>query len=481
MKKNAPTLEELVAVLPDETVRSFLLEAARNDPMLTQRIVLSGTPSTESVNLNAWKGKISERVRLIRKKMNFEYDWQYDGEYDEDVWDEDIDSLDDLLSKYVDMLLENGRSWEAFSLIKYTYEQIQHFPQSDEFCTGSQLADMITEKWHTVVMTASPKLQERMYESLMAMADPESVEKTECPALLEQLREPVLETLLTAFSDVGLMERTERLLKELLEEAEGTECAFWVNHLLSIMEQLNRSNEELDEIFDRFDYLESVLSVRIDRLIRTGQYEEAEKRLRECAEKARRAEENCENWQRQNAVDKTRRYIDRLLELFVLMGRSDDHRQLLKSYLLTYPQHNLNRFHEYKAAVPTPQWPDELSSLLDSATLSYVLPDLLIEEGLFRRLLDLLETTQYPESLFKYNSVLKQHYPEELRDVMLNYLRDAMPGANGRERYACLVGLLDDLRTYPDSEQAAQALADEWRIAFKRRSALREELKKKKF
>ena len=77
--------------------------------------------------------------------------------------------------------------------------------------------------------------------------------------------------------------------------------------------------------------------------------------------------------------------------------------------------------------------------------------------------------------------VLRQHFPEEVRDIWLSYLRTEMHSASTRSIYADLISRLKKLKSYPDGKALTQALADDWKQAYPKRSAMLDELKKAKF
>lgn len=86
----------------------------------------------------------------------------------------------------------------------------------------------------------------------------------------------------------------------------------------------------------------------------------------------------------------------------------------------------------------------------------------------------------FPRNI-KRTSLLKPYFAEEIRDVFLAYLRKEMKQAGNRETYVRLIQRLKKMMDYPDGEAMARTLADEWRITYKRKSALMEELKKAGF
>ena len=96
---------------------------------------------------------------------------------------------------------------------------------------------------------------------------------------------------------------------------------------------------------------------------------------------------------------------------------------------------------------------------------------------MYRELLNELETEPSLNGLMRYEAILKPHFPEEIRDVFFVYLRRQMSYSRSRNTYQNLVGLLKKMRSYPDGREMAQALADEWKRNYARRSAMLDELR----
>ena len=77
--------------------------------------------------------------------------------------------------------------------------------------------------------------------------------------------------------------------------------------------------------------------------------------------------------------------------------------------------------------------------------------------------------------------LLKPYFEEEIRDVFFAYLRARIEHSTGRGAYEELIKRLKKMKSYIDGETMARELAEEWKLVYKRRSALLDELKKAGF
>lgn len=490
MKKPEKTLEDLIAALPEATIRRFLLEAAQNDTQLADRITLAATPADEEPSLTGWKKEIGRRVRELEKSLRKigTGDYYDEEDYDRDVWDDDIDGLEACLSDYTRILSENGRFWEAYTLVEYAYSLIIKLDYDDGFDISYRLNEIISDQWSVIVRAASPEARCRIYEGLLSVSyendreAPWSRVTIKAVNALEHTDETAFRVIMNDFTDKELLERTERLIREILRErADKDSDGYWVKQLITILVKLNRSTEEIHALFTQYRELDSLKPMFINFCIDRQLYEEAEELLQECIAAAIRASRDETEWNSRGYWLSAENFTKRLISLYGLMGRTDDRKETLRTYLLTYCQTDLGTVLAFKETVDPAQWPEERERLLASDTLKNVRPAFMAEEGLFRRLLDLAEADPTLSMLTRYETLLKPHFPEEIRDVILNYLRGRAATACCREHYAQLAARLKSLRDYPDGEAAAQALAEEWRVQHKRRSAFMDELKKAGF
>ena len=174
-------------------------------------------------------------------------------------------------------------------------------------------------------------------------------------------------------------------------------------------------------------------------------------------------------------------YTVRLITLYEQKNDRERYIEELKNYIFHFSQRSLEYIQKLKSVLQEKEWQTILPMLLDASTVSSVRHELMAEEKLYRELLNELETEQSLFGLRQYEPLLKEHFPEEIRDVFFAYLRREMSYSRSRSTYEYLVACLKKMKGYPDGEEMAQALADEWKAAYKRRSAMLEELRRAGF
>ena len=72
----------------------------------------------------------------------------------------------------------------------------------------------------------------------------------------------------------------------------------------------------------------------------------------------------------------------------------------------------------------------------------------------------------------RYEKIMKEKFPEQVRDIYVAYLYREAKRANDRKRYRELMRYLKKLRKYPDGKEKAAEIAENWRSVYYRRSAM---------
>ena len=151
----------------------------------------------------------------------------------------------------------------------------------------------------------------------------------------------------------------------------------------------------------------------------------------------------------------------------------------LTDYILGHRQTDIAYILELKEVVSEEKWQELFEKIL---ALPYctgeVRYNMLANEKLYRRLMDELLAEGYIHWFERYENILKDHFPEETRDVFFGYVRIRMDGASTRNEYAELAKRLVKLCEYQGGEEMVSELVLEWRVKYKRRSAMLDELKR---
>ena len=98
-------------------------------------------------------------------------------------------------------------------------------------------------------------------------------------------------------------------------------------------------------------------------------------------------------------------------------------------------------------------------------------------EQLWDELMDAAEAADLIDTLREFATVLQPRFPERFADCFVRRLREKMEQRGTRGKYQSIMQDLKRLRSYPDCENLAIALAQEWRRQYPSRSAMLDELR----
>ena len=107
---------------------------------------------------------------------------------------------------------------------------------------------------------------------------------------------------------------------------------------------------------------------------------------------------------------------------------------------------------------------------------NYGQAQLLCEEKLYDRLWELLKNTDL-HTVLGYEDVLLPKYAAEILQKYSDYLNHAAVQASGRKAYQEWARLLKRMRKIDGGKDLSRQIVSEWRIRYKNRRAMMDELK----
>jgi hypothetical protein len=174
-------------------------------------------------------------------------------------------------------------------------------------------------------------------------------------------------------------------------------------------------------------------------------------------------------------------YSRELIDIYRRTRQMDAYKTELEYYVFTCAQNNLQFVKMLKEQCNEKEWIQYRDKILASRTAWSIKYAFLEDEELFDQLLEEIVNSGSVYSLDQYEKVLKKKYPEEVRDAYINYVRKCAQEVTDRKRYKELMRYLKKISKYPDGKKKAQHIAEEWKLVYKRRPAMMDELHKMGF
>jgi hypothetical protein len=173
-----------------------------------------------------------------------------------------------------------------------------------------------------------------------------------------------------------------------------------------------------------------------------------------------------------------RDYSIQLKNLYFDCQDHEAYEQELWTLVLKYDKGKLEWFRALKALYPEVEWVEKRERVFESVGRGDHLAELFKEEGLFDRLLTLVINDKGLYLVNQYEVYLKDQYPDELLSKFVSEVEEMASVSSNRKKYQMIVTILRRMRGYPTGEEQVEAIVGRWKEAYKRRSAMMEELQR---
>ena len=100
---------------------------------------------------------------------------------------------------------------------------------------------------------------------------------------------------------------------------------------------------------------------------------------------------------------------------------------------------------------------------------------------MYESMLECIRKETFIYNLDKYEKVLKEKFPEQVRDIYISYIHSQAQSAGNRNKYRDLMKYLKKIRRYPGGKEKAEEIAKNWRAMYYRRTDMMDEMKKAGF
>lgn len=454
MSKRKISVEDAVCALPEESVRSLLLQYAKEIPSLREKLISLTVNYTDKKHLHTWN---KELMLLQRSYGACEGYLNYYDTYNY------FSDLTDFLDKKISILMQTELFSKAFELICEVYDatDVECDDYSDSYYV---LIDQCKYYLKQIIQNSDLELKHKLYQECLSR----------CGGTFYVDNDEIWQdTLFNGFADDEFLYKNIRLIDRALQDTpcntDKYQLLQLVQYKLGIMYRLNYTKDEITNFLHQYRSFPEIRRIEWKDAIEKNNFPYAIQLLKE----SKKIDAQQPNW--------VNEYSRQLIELYEKQNDLASCRTELSEYIFTRSHYELNQIQKLKNASTHDQWKADLEKILKLDLYPQVRYELMVNEEMYRELLSELETDPYLTYLPKYEMLLKPLFTEEIRDVFFAYLRFRMDLATSRSAYAEIIQRLKKMETYPNGEIMSQTLADEWRENYKRRSALLDELNKAGF
>lgn len=456
-------LKSLIETIPEKELRTLLLETALTQERLKRKILLQYSNCLSPADFNQLRNQIQDITDQYSDRYGF-ISWKNAMDYTAEI----IDFLEDA----VQSLIKRNQYMDAFQITSQVFLTASNQDMDDSSGGLSAIGSACYDCWAKILERCSCEEKKDIFQWFVEHQN---------GCVPDFMEEYIDDFLMNHFHEKEYLKEKlaglDRSISQLLEQQDKTtpETLAWTLHCnletqvsqrLQIMEELQYPSQEIRSYMKRFWFLSSVRKKEIQCLLSAGKIQEAIEVLKESKH-----------------LDKeypglAAEYSLELIQLYGQLKEKELHKKELAEHVLSFSQRNLDLILRLKQLCSTEEWEDYREKLLSASSCYWVQYDLMEAEKLYDRLLEAAAASMSIHILEQHENVLKEYNPEQVKKIYIQYVKRQADTVSDRKRYRMLAGYLKHLSAYPGGKEAADQIAQEWKITYRRRRAMMEELEK---
>ncbi len=467
--------EEVDSVLPEEELEEIIENMSQKELRSFVKEIVGHNSDIRNVLMTRYAVKIDEKQMNHLKEGVDQLVWQYGDRSDyidyRNAWDF-IWALERYLEEKTDILLERKCWMEAFELTNYVFRTIGNIDIDDSDGGISEIANACYDKWKAILCNCNEEEKNKIFSWFMS--------HLYCDYVADYLEDYMEDFLTHEFQVREVLEKKLKYLDEKIEaQGSSTDCgSTWsprygyennIMQRLELMERLHFSKEEIKEYRRKHWMFSAVRRLEIQENYEQGNMDEVIRILQES-----------------KILDKEHPgllagYSEQLISIYEKQADKKAYKDELRDYVFSYPQNTLTYIQKLKEVCADKEWDDYRERILKDRKNYIVLYPFMEAEGMYERMLEYLKEEGFIYNLDRYEKVLKEKFPEQVRDLYITYLSNQARTAGNRNKYRELMNYLKKIRRYPGGKEKAVEIAKNWRAAYYRRTAMMDEMRKAGF
>ena len=388
----------------------------------------------------------------------------YDGYIDYYAASRFIAEIDEWMDEEIDPLLEQRLDRSAFDLSIHVMETLDGVEMDDSDGGITEIASRCYDIWEAILDHGDSELEQEMFVFFLDNLDGQIVD------YLEDYYESIL---MARFEKREYLEKKLSLYQMYLNNIDPASTDWiarrhaehCIEQIQTLLRQLNSPKEEMAAFQKKYWAYPSVRKAYMEECQKNGQWDQLINVLKESIildEKER--------------LGSVRNYHLMLKDAYLQSDRTEAYREELWRIATEIMPGDLDIFRECKALFPEDQWLVKREELFSATREKGLQNRLFSEEKLYDRLLENVWTASGLYALREYEAELLPIYPEKVLEKYVFEINEAARNAAGRDAYQDWVKILRHMRKLPGGKEAVQRIVGEWRLLYRRRKAMMEEL-----
>ena len=450
---------ELVKKIPEEEVRNLLVGFVMEDVSLRSRLELTYSEQFDAKQMLLLKDEIQYIVKSHSHR----------GYVDRYHASEFTSALSYFLRSKVTLLIERNYLEQAFELTNYIFHCIGNIDMDDSDGGSSYVADKCYECWKMIVEKSDEQGRAKMKRWF---------ESHQNGYVVDYIEEYLQEFLFSEFPTEELIREAIKELDEIISKhSDSNDCtSLYSVHYghenvvlkrIEYMKKLNCTEEEIMNFRSKHRHFFAIRELEIAEALHEQDYASAKEVLLESKEMDKAY---------QNQIQK---YSKQLIEIYDVLGEKENYCAELLYQLEHYYHLDLRYFHALKAEIGHEvQWAEIVNRIVASNRNEDFVCEILNEEKRYQEIMNIIEKNDNVYLLDKYESNIKKVLPESVIACYQRYISDGVSRVSDRKGYRHMMQHLQKIHKCPGGKEVASKIAAQWRVEYKRRSAMMDELSK---
>lgn len=446
---------QLINAMSEAEVRSFLTELARNDPSIYRALALR---FGKIASIDQKELLLAEIDSITETYMDYNNEIRY-----EDAYSYAMDLSSFLREKPMTLLQSDGPQM-VLEVAFYAMEEycLQEVDDSDGGTCDIEGA--ICNICEELLQRCTPQQKDEIFAYLRQYKSAKSTHW-----MIEGIVNDILDTF---FNEPSFAEQKLEMVEEDLHQAQCSDFSWKLESLLTKKYLLLRKLPDRNAAFVDFQkqHWKSVYiqKAEIQALIQECNWGAAIFRLLE----SRRLDSENQFLAQE--------YTEQLIEIYEQQGNLGELKEELFYHVRHFSQQDLSLLLKLKELLTANEWISLRTQYL-SRKNEFQRLKLMEHEGLWEELMDVMLHSPSLALLQIFDKSLQPRFPDEFNCLYVQQLKLKAEHCSTRKEYWGLMQDLKQLSGYQNGSVPAKKLAAQWRILYRRRSAMLDELNKAGF
>lgn len=447
----------LVNKIPGEELRNMMVGYVLADGSLKNKLQLKYSTQFDAKQMLDLKREL-ECIVNDNSVRGF-VDWYHADDF--------TTALSCFLKEKVKPLIERNYLQQAFELTNTVFHCIGNIDMDDSSGSSAYVANDCYECWQEILWKSDESHKEKMKSWFKNHRN---------GYVIDFMQEYLEEFLFSEFLSEKLIQEKIDELDELIGKCNGSHESprlYSVHYgyenvivkRMEYMRMLNCSEEEISAFRKKNRHFFVIRETEIQEALEERNYEAAKQLLLESIKLD-------EAYPRQ-----VQKYHEELINLYEATGDQEEYIKELQFYLENYSQRDLSYFHKLKNEVVKPQdWEGIVENIIHRSKDVHFTCSVLNEEKCYPELMNKIKENNSVYLMDAYEKILKNVLPEEVIAFYRKYVLEEVQRVSDRNGYRRLMAYVKKIKKCPKGKDVASAIAQQWRVEYRCRPAMMDEL-----